>query len=133
MARLLTAVLAVLAALVLAACAGDDASSSASGDGPSVVATTTQVADLARNVAGDRASVTSILTPNADPHDYEPRPSDAKAVADADVVLRSGGDIDDWLSDLLRSAGSDATAVTLIDHVRVREGGGHAHEDEHAA
>jgi ABC-type Zn uptake system ZnuABC Zn-binding protein ZnuA len=129
--RPLLACLAIALSLVVAACGSDD-SSSASGE-LNVVATTTQVADLARNVAGDRASVTAILTPNADPHDYEPRPSDAKALADADVVLRSGGDVDDWLSELLHTAGSDATAVTLIDHVRVREGGGHAHEEEHAA
>jgi ABC-type Zn uptake system ZnuABC Zn-binding protein ZnuA len=128
--RLLLTTLGLALAVAVAACGSDDGSS-ASGD-LRVVATTTQVADLARNVAGDRASVTSILTPNADPHDYEPRPSDAKALADADVVLRSGGDVDEWLGDLLRSAGSDATTVTLIDHVRVRTGG-HAHEEEHAA
>ena len=82
------------------------------GDGApvQVVATTTQVADLVRNVAGERASVDSILRPNSDPHDYEPRPSDAIAVAQADVVFRSGGDLDGWLDDVLDSAGGDARA-----------------------
>jgi ABC-type Zn uptake system ZnuABC Zn-binding protein ZnuA len=89
------------------------------------VATTTQVADLARNVAGERASVDSILRPNSDPHDYEPRPSDAVAVSQADVVFRSGGDLDGWLDDVLDSAGGDAERVTLIDSVR-RDG-----EDPH--
>ncbi len=90
------------------------------GDGAPVqaVATTTQVADLVRNVAGQRASVDSILRPNSDPHDYEPRPSDAAAVAKADVVFRSGGDLDGWLDDVLDSAGGDAERVTLIDSVR---------------
>ena len=90
------------------------------GDGAPVlvVATTTQVADLVRNVAGERASVDSILRPNSDPHDYEPRPSDAIAVAQADVVFRSGGDLDGWLDDVLDSAGGDAQRVTLIDSVR---------------
>ena len=90
------------------------------GDGApvQVVATTTQVADLVRNVAGERASVDSILRPNSDPHDYEPRPSDAAAVAQADVVFRSGGDLDGWLDDVLDSAGGDAERVTLIDSVR---------------
>ena len=40
-----------------------------------VVATTTQVADLARDVAGDRAAVRGLLAPNADPHDHEVRPA----------------------------------------------------------
>ncbi|MDQ3676310.1 MAG: metal ABC transporter substrate-binding protein, partial [Actinomycetota bacterium] len=86
----------------------------------SVVATTTQVGDLAREVAGDRASVTQILEPNADPHEYEPRPSDVKAVSGAAVVLRSGGDLDEWLADVLENAGNDAQALTLVDSVRTR-------------
>ena len=39
-----------------------------------VVATTTQLQDLVRNVGGRRVSVTGILKPNVDPHEYEPRP-----------------------------------------------------------
>src|SRR5215218_10431418 len=87
-----------------------------------VVATTTQVADLVRNVAGDRASVDSILRPNSDPHEYEPRPSDAAALSDADLVFRSGGDLDEWLDDVVDSAGGDAEQVTLIDSVETRAG-----------
>jgi ABC-type Zn uptake system ZnuABC Zn-binding protein ZnuA len=78
------------------------------------------VADLARNVAGERAEVRQLLQPNSDPHGYEPRPSDARAVSDAPVVLRSGGEVDGWLDDLLKSAGGDAAKVTLSDHVRTR-------------
>jgi zinc/manganese transport system substrate-binding protein len=116
--------LACVAALAIgvAACGSDDDDT---GDGvPRVVATTTQLADIARNIAGDRASVTGILTPNSDPHDYEPRPSDARALADAGLVLQSGGDVDEWLGDLVKSAGADAQVVTLIDdvHRRTSEG-----------
>ena len=85
--------------------------------GPRSSRRTTQVADLARNVAGDRAEVTQILAANADPHDYEPRPSDAEALADADLIVRSGGDVDAWLDQLVESSGSDAPVLTLIDHV----------------
>ncbi len=93
------------------------------GDGRTVVATTTQVADLARAVAGDRAAVRQILRPNSDPHEYEPRPSDVRSVADAAVVLRSGGDVDAWLDGVLRNAGSGAETVTLIDATRTRRRG----------
>ena len=78
-------------------------------------ATTTQVADLVRNVAGDRAEVDGILAPNSDPHEYEPRPSDAAAIAEADVVFRSGGDLDLWLDQIVESSGTDAPVVALID------------------
>jgi ABC-type Zn uptake system ZnuABC Zn-binding protein ZnuA len=130
MPRLLLALCAACVALTVAACGSDDDPSGA-GDGLQVVATTTQLADMARNVAGDRAHVTGILTPNADPHDYEPRPSDAKALAGAQVILRSGGDVDEWLGDLVESAGSDATTLTMIDDVRQRAGDGHDDVDPH--
>jgi ABC-type Zn uptake system ZnuABC Zn-binding protein ZnuA len=100
------------------------------------VATTTHVADLARAVGGDRAAVDSLLTPGSDPHDYEPRPSDARTLAGADVVLRSGGDIDEWLTGLVESAGTDAPAVSLLESVRTIEGDDdhedHGGEESHA-
>lgn len=131
--RRLLLVLAACAPIALAACGSDDESQSASTTpepaGPKVVATTTIAGDLVRNLAGDRAEVVTMLPINADPHDYEPRPSDAKALTEADLVVRSGGDLDEWLDDVVKSAGGDATEVTLIDAVETREGG-HDHGDE---
>lgn len=101
---------AALAALGLGGCGGGR---SGSGGRPTVVATTTQAADLARNVAGARAEVISLLRPNTDPHSYEPRTGDVRALVRADLVLRSGGEIDAWLDEARRGAGSDAPVVTL--------------------
>jgi ABC-type Zn uptake system ZnuABC Zn-binding protein ZnuA len=108
-----------MAALALVACGSDSSSSSGQ---PTVVASTTQVADLARNVAGDRADVVGILAANSDPHDYEPKPSDAESLADADLVLESGGDVDLWMGDIVDSSGTDAPVVSLIDSVQTIEG-----------
>src|SRR4051812_26760113 len=118
--------LACVAALATGLAACGSADDDTGEGGPRVVATTTQLADIARNIAGDRASVTEILTPNSDPHDYEPRPGDARALADAGLVLQSGGDVDAWLGDLVKAAGADAQVVTLIGDVprRTGEGGG---------
>jgi zinc/manganese transport system substrate-binding protein/manganese/iron transport system substrate-binding protein len=92
---------------LLAGCGGGGGGyGSGGGDGPLVVATTTQLGDLARNVAGDRARVRTLLAPNTDPHDYEPRPSAAQDLADAKLILRSGGEVDDWLGDLAEGAGA---------------------------
>ena len=101
-----------LLVFALASCGDDDSSP----EGVQVVATTTQAADLARAVGGERTDVTGLLQPNSDAHDYEPRPSDAQAVADADLVIRSGGEVDEWLDDI---AGGD-DALVLIDAVRRR-------------
>ena len=109
-----TALALLAAALALAGC-GDDAGSS--GAKPLVVGTTTHAADIARNVAGDRAEVRQILQPGSDPHEYEPRPSDARALSEATLVVSSGGDVDEWLGDLLDQSGGDARTLALVDVV----------------
>jgi len=118
--------LLVALAFAVASC-GDDASSSSSE--VSAVATTTQVADLVGEVGGGRVSVERILEPNSDPHSYEPRPSDAAAIAEADVVFRSGGDLDEWLGDLIENAGGDATTADLSEAVETRDGDPHWWQD----
>jgi ABC-type Zn uptake system ZnuABC Zn-binding protein ZnuA len=92
--------------LVLAACGGDGAAV----EGPEIVATTTQLGDMARNIA-PAAKVTTLLHANTDPHEYEVRPDDVKALASADIVLRSGGEVDEWLGGALDSAGVDEQDV----------------------
>src|SRR3954447_26290160 len=111
--RSLATALAVVAAVSVTACRSDTGR-------PAVVATTTQVADMTRAVAGHDIPVKQILQPNADPHEYEPRPSDAQAVANAKLVIRSGGDVDDWLGGVIDQAGGKARVVKLIDDVDKR-------------
>jgi zinc/manganese transport system substrate-binding protein len=112
--RILLVSLLILLAAFAAACASDNASR----DGVTVVATTTEVADLVRQVGGSRVNVERMLRPGGDPHDYEPRPSDVAAVADATVVFRSGGEVDEWLNEVIDNAGGDAEVVSLIDSVK---------------
>jgi ABC-type Zn uptake system ZnuABC Zn-binding protein ZnuA len=99
------------------------------GGTPAVVATTTQVADITRAVAGPDNPVEQILEPGSDPHEYEPRPSDAEAVAGAKLIVRSGGEVDGWLDGLIGQAGGDAKVVTLLDHVDRRGGDPHWWQD----
>lgn len=55
-----------------------------------VVASTQIVADIARNVAGNRARVTALMPRGADPHTYEPSLRDVRNVANADVIFTNG-------------------------------------------
>jgi ABC-type Zn uptake system ZnuABC Zn-binding protein ZnuA len=87
--------------------------SSADGGRLRVVATTVQLADFVRAIAGEEVVIDTLLDAGTDPHEYEPRPSDARAVAEADLVLRSGGEVDAWLSDLVDTAGGDADVVDV--------------------
>lgn len=89
------------------------------GDRLRVVATTMQLQDFARQVGGDRVEVTGVLDPDAEPHEYEPTPSDADAVAGADVVVSNGANLDGWLDDLLEQAGAEALRVEATRGVRL--------------
>jgi ABC-type Zn uptake system ZnuABC Zn-binding protein ZnuA/ABC-type Mn2+/Zn2+ transport system permease subunit len=103
-------------AVLLAGCGsgGDAESTAAGGVGPiKVVASTTQLGDVAREVGGGAVKVTQILRPNTDPHDYEPRPADIEATANADVVLTSGDNLDRWMGDVVKNAGGSPTVVDV--------------------
>ncbi|MEA2247663.1 MAG: hypothetical protein QOH46_2192, partial [Solirubrobacteraceae bacterium] len=105
------AVAGAAAALLTLLVAGCGSGTGAPGDRLQVVATTTQLGDLARQVGGPAVDVRQLLQPNSDPHDYEPRPADVRATAVAGVVLRSGGEIDRWMSGVLENAGGSAAIV----------------------
>jgi zinc/manganese transport system substrate-binding protein/manganese/iron transport system substrate-binding protein len=133
-----TASVAVILALSVAACGSDaEPSGTAASASPAVqakqlkvVATTTQVADFARNVGGDNADVTQILRPNVDPHDYEPSPADIQAIAEADVVVKSGVGLEKWLDQTISSAGFTGTVVDASQGVSIRKGDGSEEEAE---
>jgi ABC-type Zn uptake system ZnuABC Zn-binding protein ZnuA len=105
---------------LLASVAGCGSGSASEPGSLRVVATTTQIADFARAVGGDRAHVTQLLQPNTDPHEYEPRPNDVKAVADADVVLVNGDNLDHWADKIVQQSGADAKVVDLGTAVPVK-------------
>jgi ABC-type Zn uptake system ZnuABC Zn-binding protein ZnuA/ABC-type Mn2+/Zn2+ transport system permease subunit len=119
-ARRRAAVVALASALGLAA-AGCGAGAGPAGPGQvQVVATTTQIADLARAVGGERAHVVGLLRPNTDPHEYEPRPSDVRDTATAKLVLLNGDDLDRWMGDVVEQSGTRAAIVDLGARVPVR-------------
>lgn len=106
--RTTVAAFASVACLAAAGCGVGGADSK-----PSVVATTTQLGDFARAVAGDAVAVHQILHPNTDPHEYEPRPSDIVATARAKVVLMSGDGLDSWMNTVVDQAGGHPRVVDV--------------------
>ena len=120
--RVLVAVL--LVALLVAGCSGAGDDPDAGGGGLRVVATTTQVADLAVQVGGDRVRVTSLLKPGVDAHDYEPSPADIDALAHADLILENGVGLEAWLRDTIESSGYDGPVVDTSQGVALRQVGG---------
>lgn len=99
-----------------------------------IVASTTQIADMARNVAGANADVLCILAPGADPHTYSPTPKDIAMVVGADLCLENGLHLEgkNWMATLAKDAGK--AIATCTDGIRPIEipGEGETFPDPHA-
>lgn len=91
-----------------------------------VVASTTQIADFARQIVGDRLIVRSILAPGADPHTYQPTPDDVQIVLEADLCLENGLHLEgkNWMATLAGDAGKPIiTTTTGIKPLAISSGG----------
>ena len=112
-------ILSVLA-LVLTGCGGKPASDSGTA-APVVLTSTTFLADFARNVAGNRAVVASLLSAGADPHEYQSVPSDVQKIAKSTVVIVNGLDYDQFIQPLLENAGGTRLVITASDGLEARQ------------
>lgn len=94
-----------------------------------VVATFSIIGDFAAQVGEDRIDLKVLVGPDSDTHVYEPRPADALALAEADVVLTNGLEFEGFLDRLIAASNTEATIATLTDGVQTMEepGGGHYH------
>lgn len=81
-----------------------------------VVTSFTILADMAQNVAGDKAVVVSITKYGAEIHDYQPTPKDLIRVQDADVILWNGLNLERWFERFLQETGP-IPAYTLSDGI----------------
>jgi ABC-type Zn uptake system ZnuABC Zn-binding protein ZnuA len=83
---------------------GDGVLATPAGAAITVVAATPDLADIAKQVGGDRVTVSSVARPNQDLHMIEPRPSDVLRIKRANLVVRVGMDLDLWMDALLNAA-----------------------------
>jgi len=85
------------------------------GGQPEILTTTTIFADLAKQVAGDRMRVGSIVPSGVHVEEYEPTPDDAKRVTGAKIIFLNGLDLDKWADPLLANKKAGAPVVTLSE------------------
>jgi zinc/manganese transport system substrate-binding protein len=95
-----------------------------------IVASFSILGNFAKNVGGDRVSVTTLVGPNGDVHVYTPAPADAQKIANAKIVIFNGLGLEGWLPRLVQSAGSRATMITASQGITPRRLGSDA--DPHA-
>jgi len=100
-----------------------------------VVATFSILADLVRNVGGDRVVVDALVGPNGDAHVYQPSPADAKTLADARLVFANGLGFEGWINRLVKASGTKAPTIVATKGVKPRKAEddhGHGEADPHA-
>jgi ABC-type Zn uptake system ZnuABC Zn-binding protein ZnuA len=122
-------------AVVLLSCvwlAGCSTPPPAPRQGLRVLAVETFLADIAQNVAGERARVSALIPIGLDPHAYEPTPRDVRAVADSDVLIANGAGFEAFLARLLQTAGGKGALIEASAGLVSRQpGAGEAHDAEH--
>jgi zinc/manganese transport system substrate-binding protein len=124
-----------IAAITLAAVLG--AGPAAAQDKIKVTATFSILADLVKNVGGDRVEVAAIVGPNGDAHVYAPAPADAKKLSESKLVIANGLGFEGWITRLVKASGTKAAHVVASKGVKPRKAAGdhdhgHAEGDPHA-
>lgn len=107
-----------LVILTLASCQPAGDRTRRTSDRPSVVATSTIIADLAAQVGGEEVDLKGILQPGADPHIYEPVPKDTQALEQATLILYNGYNLEPGLIRLMNAAGVKARKVAVGEVVQ---------------
>jgi zinc/manganese transport system substrate-binding protein len=98
-----------------------------------VVTTFTILGDMARNVGGEHIALTTLVGPDGDAHVYEPTPADARALAQADLVIVNGLGFEGWIDRLVKASGYKGPVVVAsngISALKAEED--HGHDQSHA-
>ena len=102
----------------------------ASEDSLQVVTTFLPITQFTKAVAGDRAEVVQLLPTNVGPHDFQAKPSDIQAVANADVLVKNGLEIELFLDDMIENAeNSDLVTIDSSEEIAVFASDEEGHDD----
>lgn len=120
----------LLAAIFTAACAGP----AQAREKFKVITTFTVIADMAKNVAGDAAEVTSITKPGAEIHEYQPTPGDIKRAQGAQLILANGMNLERWFERFYQhlSGVPEAIVTAGITPIGITEGPYNGKPNPHA-
>lgn len=120
-----------LAAAVLALGVSNSANAA---DKLKTIASFSILADMVKNVGGDRVEVTELVGSDGDAHEFNPTPADAKKLARADVFFVNGLGFEGWMERLESSSGFKGATVVATTGVKARkmdEDDDHDHDDDH--
>lgn len=96
------------------------------------VATFSILGDLLAEVAGDKVELSVVVGPDIDAHAYQPRPTDARALADAKMLVSNGLGFEGWIDRLAKAAPFKGRAIVATTGVAtLKAGADHAHGHSH--
>lgn len=124
-----------LAALLLAGCGSVPQNADSA---LNVLASTTFLADITQNVAGDRAQVVSLLPIGSDPHAYQATPADVVKISESTILILNGIEYEHFIEPLLENADGERLVIVASDGLEphpMEEDAGeeHAGGEEHEA
>ena len=113
--------------------------SSAIADVPNVSVDIAPLHSLVASVMNGVGVPSLIIPPGSSPHDHQLRPSEAKAMQDANIVFWMGEELTPWMENAVKTLSSDASVTTFLENAKTsllefREGAlfeAHDHEEEH--
>jgi len=100
-----------------------------------VVTTFTILGDMVRNVGGEHIALTTLVGPDGDAHVYEPTPADARALAQAGLVIVNGLGFEGWIDRLVKASGYKGRVAVASDGIaplKAQDDHGHSHSKTHA-
>jgi len=107
-------IITFLAFLLLAACQSAPSApgnTSFENGGLRVLAVESFLADIAQNIAGERAEIDLLIPPGADPHTFQPTPQDVAKIANSQMLIANGAGLEEWLQEVIDNAGGDELVV----------------------
>lgn len=102
-----------------------------------VVTSFSILGDIVAQVGGDRIDVVTLVPAMADAHVFQPSPSDARAVATADVLVASGLNFEPWLDRLAAASGFRGRRIVAAEGIAAialrndHHGHSHGHKHDH--
>lgn len=85
-------------------------------DKPLIVCSTSIIADCVREVVGREYDVVSLMGPEIDPHSYNPRPSDARYLSAADVIVYNGFHLEGKMAELFEHLDTRKTVISIAEY-----------------
>lgn len=121
------AIAIALVAVVGAACASD--TNSTPDDATVVITTTYPLTFIAERIGGDRISVTQLVKPGVEAHDFEPAPSDVRAISESDLFIYNHPAFESWALNAAAAASGDNENSTVAVWTVNLEGEGHGGQE----